>query len=327
MSPAMIQAEVIIVGGGPAGAACAAHLKKRGVDVRILDKQLFPRPKICAGWISPDVFNTLECMPDDYPFALTRIRRIHFHLFGIRLPVTTHQYAVRRIEFDHWLLRRAGVPVHTHAVRQIRKNRSGYVIDDRFECRYLVGAGGTHCPVRRTFADSLARRPDRALISAVEKEFQGPCRITESHIWYLDRGLPGYAWYLPKKGGWINIGIGGKQHRMAARGTTIMAHWRHFVQRLLHQGFLDHPPGDPRGHTYFLRHQPVAAGLETVFIAGDAAGLSTVDMGEGILAAVQSGIAAAQAIIAGQPARMNHISRFSLPRLLISGMGQAFPKK
>lgn len=325
MNPAMVQADVIIVGGGPAGAACAARLKKSGMDVRILDKKEFPRKKICAGWISPDVFDSLACTPGLYPFALTRLRRMHFHLFGIRVPVKTHQYAIRRIEFDNWLLRRAEVPVHTHQVKKIQKNRYGYMIDDQFACRYLVGAGGTHCPVRRTFADPLQVRPDRALISAVEKEFQAPCRIQECHIWYLDHGLPGYAWYLPKKGGWINIGIGGKQHRLAARGTTIIKHWRNFSHRLLNQGFLDHPPGNPKGHTYFLRHKAVNLGQKNVFIAGDAAGLSTIDMGEGIHAAIQSGIAAAESISSGRPVSMNHVSRLSLPKLLTSAMRKNSP--
>ncbi len=325
MNPAMVQADVIIVGGGPAGAACAAHLKKNGVAARILDKKVFPRKKICAGWISPDVFGSLACSPETYPYPLTRIDRIHFHLFGIRMPVKTRQYAVRRFEFDNWLIRRAEVPVHSHQVRKIQKNRSGYVIDDQFACRYLVGAGGTHCPVHRTFKDPLQLRPDRALISAVEKEFQAPCRIPECHIWYLDQGLPGYAWYLPKKNGWINIGIGGKQHRLASRGTTIMKHWHNFIHRLLKQGFVDHHPGSPKGHTYFLRHKPVDLGRENVFLAGDAAGLSTIDMGEGIHAAIQSGVAAADTIISGRPVCLDHISRFSLPKLLTAAMKKTSP--
>ena len=321
----MIHSDVIIVGGGPAGSACAARLKKNGVDARILDKQVFPRKKLCAGWISPDLFDDLECAPETYPHALTRIRRIHFHLFGIPMPVKTHQYAIRRIEFDHWLIRRAGVPIHTHPVKKIQKDRSRYVIDDRFECQYLVGAGGTHCPLRRAFMERLPSRPDTARIAAVEKEFTGRQRIRECHIWYLEQGLPGYAWYLPKQGGWINIGIGGKQHRLTARGTTIMDHWRKFTRRLIDKGFLDRPPGYPAGHTYYLRHTPyhrqaLENGMpENVFVVGDAAGLSTLDMGEGIHAAVQSGLAAADAIISGRPVQLNHISRFSLPALVRSG--------
>lgn len=315
----MIRSDVIIVGGGPAGAACAARLKKNGMTAVILDKQRFPRKKLCAGWISPDVFTDLECPHDLYPHALTRIHRIHFHLFGIPLPVKTRQYAVRRIEFDHWLVRKAGVPVHTHRVKTIHKDRSRYIIDDRFECRYLVGAGGTHCPVRRIFMAHAPSRPENARITAVEKEFLGRQRIRECHIWYLEKGLPGYAWYLPKEGGWINIGIGGKQHRLAARGTTIMAHWHRFVRGLIDKGFLDQDPGDPAGHTYYLRQTPLESLPDNGFVVGDAAGLSTLDMGEGIHAAVQSGIAAAKAIVDNSPVQLNHIARFSLPGLMAAG--------
>ncbi len=316
----MICSDVIIVGGGPAGSACAERLKDSGMDVRILDTQVFPRKKLCAGWISPDVFPDLGCSPDDYPHALTRIDRIHFHVFGIPLPVKTRQYAVRRIEFDHWLIRKAGVPVHTHRVKTIHKDRSRYIIDDRFECRYLVGAGGTHCPVRRTFMAHAPSRPENARITAVEKEFPGPQRIRDCHIWYLENGLPGYAWYLPKKDGWINIGVGGKQHRLAARKTTITQHWRYLVLHLIKKGFLDEDPGDPAGHTYYLRHTPLESLPENVFVAGDAAGLSTLDMGEGIHAAVQSGRAAAKAIVDNSPLQLNHIARFSLPGLLAAGL-------
>jgi flavin-dependent dehydrogenase len=130
----------------------------------------------------------------------------------------------------------------------------------------------------------------------------------------MEKGLPGYAWYLPKKGGWINIGIGGKQHSLTARKTTIMDHWRTFVRRLMDKGFLDQSPGNPSGHTYYLRHAPyhrkaLENGMpDNLFVIGDAAGLSTLDMGEGIHAAVQSGIAAADAIISGRPVQVSHIS-------------------
>ncbi len=52
------------------------------------------------------VFDDLGYDPDTYPHVLTRIHRIHFHLFQVPLPVRTRQYAVRRIEFDHWLLQK-----------------------------------------------------------------------------------------------------------------------------------------------------------------------------------------------------------------------------
>jgi flavin-dependent dehydrogenase len=52
-------ADVIIVGGGPAGSSCAWSLKRQGVDCLVLDKEPFPRGKPCAGWITPEVVEDL----------------------------------------------------------------------------------------------------------------------------------------------------------------------------------------------------------------------------------------------------------------------------
>ena len=56
----MIDAKVIIVGGGPAGSTCAWKLKQSNVPAILLDKKPFPRPKICAGWITPAVIADLH---------------------------------------------------------------------------------------------------------------------------------------------------------------------------------------------------------------------------------------------------------------------------
>ena len=52
--------EVIVVGGGPAGSTCAWRLRQSGIDVLVLDKAAFPRTKLCAGWITPQVLSDLQ---------------------------------------------------------------------------------------------------------------------------------------------------------------------------------------------------------------------------------------------------------------------------
>ncbi len=58
--------DVLIVGGGPAGSSCARQLRRAGLDVLILDKSEFPRDKVCAGWITPQVVEELEIDTRDY---------------------------------------------------------------------------------------------------------------------------------------------------------------------------------------------------------------------------------------------------------------------
>jgi geranylgeranyl reductase family protein len=66
----MIDADVLIVGGGPAGSSVATFLARSGVDVRVVDRAHFPRPKPCAEYLSPEASRLLEAMG-----ALERVER------------------------------------------------------------------------------------------------------------------------------------------------------------------------------------------------------------------------------------------------------------
>jgi len=66
----MIDAEVLVVGGGPAGSSVATFLARAGVDVLVVDRARFPRPKPCAEYLSPQASRLLEAMG-----ALERVER------------------------------------------------------------------------------------------------------------------------------------------------------------------------------------------------------------------------------------------------------------
>ncbi len=57
---AMITCDALIVGGGPAGSTCAWKLRQAGLDVMVVDAAVFPRDKVCAGWITPQVVAELD---------------------------------------------------------------------------------------------------------------------------------------------------------------------------------------------------------------------------------------------------------------------------
>jgi flavin-dependent dehydrogenase len=313
----MIESKIIVVGGGPSGSACARSLKQAGLSTLVLDKKVFPRQKICAGWITPRVFKTLDLKPASYPHTLNRFNRIYFHLLGIQFPVRTCQYAIRRDEFDEWMLLGAKVPVHPHKVKHIRKHGGYYIIDETYRCRYLVGAGGTHCPVYKFFFSQTDPRPVKAMISAVEKEYQCDFWDDRCHIWYFENRLPGYAWYLPKGNGWLNLGIGGKFLKLKQQKRTIMDHWHLFVKKLLRLSLIKKSPREPKGHNYYLLHKRDALCRDNIFIIGDAAGVSTLDMGEGIHSAIKSGMMAAAAIINHKQVMRQDLKRFSLPGIFL----------
>jgi len=316
----MIETQVVIVGGGPAGSTCAWELNRNGIDTVIVDKSDFPRTKLCAGWITPKVLTKLEMT--DYPHSLIRFNRLHFHFFNRRVPVRTVQYSIRRFELDHWLLRRAGVPVYRHAVRYIERSKGAFVIDNRFRCTYLVGAGGTYCPVYRSFFKDRYPRPREGMITALEQEFEYNFRDNNCYLWFFDRKLPGYAWYVPKGDGYLNIGIGGILAAMKSRKTSIGQYWSLFIQKLDRLSLVRNYHFHPRGYNYYLSQKRSTVQLDRVFLVGDSAGLATRDMGEGIGPAVESGLRAAGAITRGCVYSIESIPSYSMPGIVTSIFGR-----
>ena len=63
---AMDSCDALIVGGGPAGSTCAWKLRQAGLDVMVMDAAVFPRDKLCAGWITPPVVAELDLDPEAY---------------------------------------------------------------------------------------------------------------------------------------------------------------------------------------------------------------------------------------------------------------------
>jgi flavin-dependent dehydrogenase len=58
--------DALIVGGGPSGSTCARILHNAGWNVLVIDLARFPRDKVCAGWVTPGVFDLLDLPPAEY---------------------------------------------------------------------------------------------------------------------------------------------------------------------------------------------------------------------------------------------------------------------
>jgi flavin-dependent dehydrogenase len=310
----MIYSEVIIVGGGPSGSTCGWKLRQKGIECLILDKQEFPRTKLCAGWITPQVITDLKISIHDYPHSLVKFNTFHVHIYSKELTIKVNQYAIRRYEFDHWLLKRSGVAVHRHEIKDIKKVDDYYVIDDHYRCKYLVGAGGTYCPVYRNFFKHINPREKDSLVVTLEEEFPYDYRDGSCHLWFFRNQLPGYSWYVPKGNGYVNIGIGGFSQKLKAGKDTIKNQWHSFVKELERLSLVKSHHFKARGYNYYIRDSVNAVHIDNSFLIGDAAGLATKDMGEGIGPAVKSGILAADAIITGTPFSLRSVQKYSFPR-------------
>lgn len=310
----MIRSEVIIVGGGPAGSTCGWILKKNGMKCLILDKQKFPRPKLCAGWITPEVISNLRIDINKYPGNITKFNKFHVHLRSKELEVKVNQYAIKREEFDHWLLKRSGVELHNHKVIEIKNEGDNYIIDEKYSCKYLIGAGGTYCPVYQTYFKQGNPRIQEFRVVTLEEEFIYNYQDSNCHLWLLQNRLPGYSWYVPKSDGYLNLGIGGFFEKLKAKNKNIKFHWNLFTQKLEQLSLVKNYLFNPKGYTYYVRNHTDIIHLHNTFIIGDAAGLATKDMGEGIGPGIKSGILAANAILYNKPFIANSIRKFSFKR-------------
>lgn len=297
----MIRCDALIVGGGPAGSTCARTLRRAGWDVVVADRSTFPRDKVCAGWLTPGVFSLLDLDPAEYRDArltLQEITAFRTGVIGSRLIETqyprTVSYAIRRCEFDDFLLRRAGVRVlEGTPLTTIRRSGDRWIVNEAIEAPVVVGAGGHFCPVARHLLGSPDTSPP---IVAKEAEFRlegGAAGIpADPPVLLFCRDLEGYAWCV-QKGEYLNVGIGRRD------GREFGGHVRGFIKLLEDNRTLK--PQTPlrwRGHAYFasgVGPRPLIG--PGMLIVGDGAGLAYPESGEGIHPAIASGRLAAETLI------------------------------
>jgi len=296
------RADVLIVGGGPAGSACAAALVAAGRDVLVLDRQAFPRDKPCAGWITPEVVARLGLRLDEYGAAhtLQPISRFRIGKIGGRAVDVDYgepvSYGIRRCEFDAALLRRSRARTQlTEAVTDVRREGDGWVLNGRFAAPVLVGAGGHFCPVARRLG--AAGRDEPVVAQEVEFRLEGPalhgCRVEpERPELYFSPDFRGYGWCF-RKGAYLNVGLGRRDRQGLPQQVEAFLDWLVAVGRIAAA-----PRAGWRGHAYLVREgAPRRASADGVLLVGDAAGLAAAASGEGILPAIVSGQLAAEAIL------------------------------
>ena len=146
---AVTNCDVLIVGGGPAGSACAWRLRQAGLSVIVVDASTFPRDKVCAGWITPQAMTALGLDTTAYADGRTLQPFTGFHVGLIGGDVTRIAYdrpvsfGIRRCEFDHYLLQRADVRLALGVrIASMRRDGGNWIVNDTFRAPLLVGAGG-----------------------------------------------------------------------------------------------------------------------------------------------------------------------------------------
>jgi geranylgeranyl reductase family protein len=302
----VISADAIVVGGGPAGSTFAGQLRAAGLDVIVLDRAVFPRDKVCAGWITPGVVDALGLDLEDYARSriLQPITRFRTGIIGGQVLETEYgrpvSYGILRCEFDDYLLRRSGARVRPGvAVQRIERAGGTWLVDGDVRAPLLAGAGGHFCPVARHLGARRARDPvvvaqEIELRLRPDQQDERAARGDTPEL-YFCADLKGYGWVF-RKGDRLNVGLG----RLDRQGLS--AHADAFREFLIDRRRVPADlPTRWKGHAYLLyeeqRPRLVDAGA---LLIGDAAGLAYPASGEGIRPAVESGLLAARTVLAAR---------------------------
>lgn len=309
-SPAPIY-DCVVVGAGPAGAAAAYHLAKRGHKVALLEKEPLPRYKPCGGGVSPMVAQWFDF--DFAPAISLRLNQIRYTWkmgdpVVAEMDLTDPVWMVRREIFDHFLVKQAqgqGADLRDQTVVQgigWQQNHWAVQTDQgQIQGTYLIGADGA----KGSTAKWLGFK-DRARRLAAALEVEAPIKDPETAAAHFDFGTVsnGYIWNFPKVDGYsIGAGTfrGGEKQNLRILTTEYAQTFGVDMNQL-----------KPFGHPICLWDGDQVLHTHHALLAGDAACVIDPFTAEGIRPSLLTGTLAAQAISAalgGDPDALPHYSQ------------------
>jgi len=333
--------QVLVVGAGPAGSAAARALARAGVEVVLVDQHAFPRDKVCGDGLIPDAHRALARLGVlDEVMAGARPAR-HLRCVaprGGRIDVPGTLAVLPRRELDLILCRaaaEAGARMHAPLRFLAPLEEAGRVVGARLQDPGAArgepaGEAAATREIRADWVLLATGAVPQALIAAGLCERRTPSavtlrgyvrneamagRLTELEVLWHRRLKPGYGWIFPCGDGVFNVGVGvAHSHRPGRDGRLAMPDVN---LREVFAAFTEvHPParalmdgGTPLGE---LKGAPLRCSLAGarfsrpgLLVAGEAAGTTYALTGEGIGKALETGLLAAEALLAGGGGRLD----------------------
>jgi len=231
----VLRTEVLVVGGGPAGAAAGFWLARLGHDVTVIERKKFPREKTCGDGLTPRAVKELGDMGlSDQLSQFHRYEglRATAHGKALELKWPTHPiypqygYVVRRRELDMMVARNAqdaGAKLleEHEAISPIIENDCvrGAMVTNKLDgstfaihAQYVIIADGANSRFGRAIGTSREKSwPYGTAIRTYWKSPRHDEPWIESALDVKDRNgksMPGYGWIFPVGDGTINIGVG-----------------------------------------------------------------------------------------------------------------------
>ena len=320
--PVAQQCDVLVIGAGPAGSACALTLARAGLDGVLADRQAFPRDKVCGDGLIHDSHQALDKLGVLQEVLQAANVCSHITIIGphggrAAIPATVS--VLPRKELD-WIIcqgaQRHGATLLAPATLvSLMMDASGQVNGAILEhlqqkmsihAKWVVMATGASAgPL--ALAGMSTRSAPSAMALRVYVNHPGMTeRITSLEFVWHRKLAPGYGWIFPCGKGVFNIGVGiypvhahdtGKKH---ARATNLHKAFEAFqeiypaARELIRGGQMQSAPKGAPFRTSLEGARYAKAGL---LVTGEAAGSTYTLTGEGIGKAMETGILAAEALI------------------------------
>ncbi len=321
--PTTITTDVLISGAGPAGATAALFLAKQGISCVLVDKEKFPRDKICGDALSGKTVEVLNKLDSNLLSELGTLHQQFLDSWGVtfvapsqqslRVPFHTNKqkkyapgFVSKRIDFDNWLVEKVKQQntvqfFQKTELREFYKKETGYqaVSKDgkQFNAKLILACDGAYSSFSKNIAGLKTEPAHNCFgLRAYYKNVEGLDRENFIELHFLKEFLPGYFWIFPLPNGNANVGVGMRADKMNNKNVNLKKSFESILENNTH--IRERFSGAEKIGDIKLYGLPLGSVKRKIsgsnyMLCGDAAMLIDPFTGEGIGNAMMSGMYAA----------------------------------